>query len=139
MVKPEDQRNAEIMQARGPQPREAHGAGEGRAPWPNEVVGLHEPPYHPIGVDALSPLLLHVAFPATKSDIAQAIGDARIAVSQDHSRKVREILEILAPERFASSREVEEAVRRAWPQVAGLQGRGARHQKGDNLEGRRRA
>jgi hypothetical protein len=138
MTKPEDQHNAEIMQRRGYHPAEAEGHGGGREPYPNEIIGLNEPPYHPIGVDALSPILLHVEFPATKEEIARKIGDARIAVSQNETRRIADILAFLGPETFQTSKDVERAAENAWDQIADLQGRGGRHWQGDMTHHRRR-
>lgn len=91
-----------------------------------------------VGTDALSPLLVHVRFPATKEQIAAAIGDARVPMGQDRTRTVREILERLAPNAFASSRDVERALEQAWPQVADVAGRDGRQRQGDDLTGRPR-
>jgi hypothetical protein len=126
------------MQARGTRGGEPV-AAEGRPPRANEVVGAsQQPPYHPIGADALSPLLLRVAFPATKEEIVDAIGEARIAVSHDRTRSVAEVLDLLAPERYASSLDVERALETAWPEVSQAQGRGGRARQGDDLSGRPR-
>jgi len=138
MVQQGDKHESGIMQARGDVPREHVGVTHGRLPYPNEVIGRNEPPYHPIGTDALSPLLLHLEFPCTKQQIVDVIGHARIAVSHDATRSVAEIVEMLGPETFTSSREVELAVERVWDQVADLQGRGGRHWQADNLDGRPR-
>ena len=67
-----------------------------------------------VGVDALSPLLLRVQFPATKEEVIDAIGAARIPIDAQHTRTVREVLDRTAPATFLNSAEVEAAVARAW-------------------------
>lgn len=59
-------------------------------------------------------------------------------MSQDKTRSVAEIVEMLGPETFTSSREVELAIERVWDQVAPIEGRGGRHWQGDDLDGRPR-
>ena len=110
-----------------------------RAPYPGEVVGNKTPPFEVVGVDALSPILMHVEFPASREDIVEAIGEARIPVSRNRARSVREIMGFLTPDSFASNREVEESLKRVWDQVADnadLSDRGGRQRQDDRTERR---
>ena len=107
-----------------------------RDPYPGEIVGNKEPPFEVVGLDALSPLLTHVEFPATREQVIERIGAARVPVSRQRAKSVREILEQVAPTEFRSSRELEDSVMRVWDQVAEIGGRASRHRQNDNLEGR---
>ena len=137
MVHPQEDKNDALMQHRDQQPRhEQPERVRGRLPYEGEIVGNKEPPFEVRGMDALSPLLMHVDFPATKEQIVQAIGGARIAVDKTRTLSVREVLEKTAPNEFRSSTEVEHAVQRIWQQVLPHPDRGSRHWQGDNLNGR---
>lgn len=133
MVHPEEDKNRQLHQNR---PRPAGPATGAPLPYPGELVGKKEPPYDVTGVDALSPLLMHVEFPATRDEIQRAIGQAVIPIDRHRTRSVAEVLDHVGPDTFRSSREVEDAVNRYWDQIAERTGRGGRQQKGDNLGGR---
>ena len=135
MVHPQEDKNAEIMQRREP-PRHETGEFAGRRPYEGEIIGNKEPPFEVTGMDALSPLLMHVDFPATKEQLAQRIGGARIALDKTHTISVREVIERTAPNEFRSSTEVEHAVERIWRQLVPRGDRGGRHRQGDDLTGR---
>lgn len=129
MTQPRREVNDEIMQRREADPRETGPATSGRLPYPNEVIGRKEPPFDVTRVDALSPILMHIDFPATKEDIVAKIGQARIPVDQYHTETVAEILDRVAPNSFRSSTEVEAAVNALYERT--------RTQRGDDLSGRR--
>jgi transposase InsO family protein len=129
--------NDELMQRREPDRREERLAHEaGRLPYPGEVVGNKLPPYEVTGLDALSPLLVHVDFPASKEEIVARIGQARVPVSKDRTETVADILARTAPGTFRSSSEVERAVAQVWDQVFPHEDRGSRHFQRDNLSKR---
>lgn len=107
-----------------------------RAPYPGEIIGDKEPPFDVVGVDALSPILQHVDFPATREDIVAKIGEARIPVSRTKAKSVREVMDFVTPGNFASNREVEEAVKRVWDQVADIDDRGGHTRQGARTEKR---
>lgn len=120
MVQPPGERNAKIMQWREGEKRERGPATDAPLPYPNEIVGRKAPPYHGTGADALSPLLMHIAFPATREEIKQAIGQARIPVDRTRTERVDAILDRLGPETYRSSREVEDAVKRLAERTGGI-------------------
>ncbi|MEA3200513.1 MAG: hypothetical protein QOE90_1941 [Thermoplasmata archaeon] len=113
MVQPQEDRNREIMQRREPEPS----PGVGRPPYPNEVIGNEQPPYEVVGLDALSPILLHVPFPADAATVASTIGEARIALDARRTIRVADILPLLGPTEFATQAAFEDAVRHAWTRI----------------------
>jgi hypothetical protein len=129
MAQEQDDRNDKLMQRRKPDPQETGSATSGRLPFPNEIIGKKEPPFDVTGADAISPLLMHVDFPATKEEIASRIGHARVPVDRKRTETVREVLDRVAPETFRSSREVEDAINRIYERSG--------TQKGDDLGGRK--
>lgn len=136
MVQPQEDKNEAIMQRRVAQRKEGPPA-EHEAPWPGAVVGRPEPPYEVVGLDALSPLLRHVEFPATKEEVAQRIGQARVPISRERTMSVGEILDKVNPTAFRSSMEVEDAVKHAWDDIAPHpDARGGRHRQRDDTGGR---
>lgn len=138
MVQPEEDRNATLQQRRDLDHREERLAHEaGRLPHPGEVVGNKLPPYEVTGVDALSPLLVHVDFPATKEEVVARIGSARIAISKEQTLTVAEILALTGPTEFRSSAEVEAAVNQIWDRVYPHEDRGGHQRQRDNLSGRK--
>lgn len=108
----------------------------GRLPYPGEIVGRKEPPFQATGLDALTPLLVHVQFPVTKEELIQAIGQAQVPLDKTRTASVASIIEKTALVRFQSSQEVEQAVARVWDQIFPHQDRGGRHWQRDNLSGR---
>lgn len=138
MVRDPKDPNGPLMQFREGDHQE-QGKVAGRLPYEGEVIGNKVPPYEVTGVDALSPILMHVDFPASKEQIVQTIGQARVALDKTHTISVAELLERTTPERFDSSTEVEQAVERIWQQVMPHPdgGRGGHHRQGDDLTGRR--
>lgn len=136
MVQPKEYDNNTLMQRREP-PREPDESHAGRLPYPGEVIGHGAPPYEIIGLDALSPVLSKVDFPATKDALIQQLGEARIPVDQQRLISIRELLDKTTPETFASSREVETAIRRIWQQVVPHPDRGGRQVQNDNTSARR--
>lgn len=136
MVRDPKDPNGPIMQHREP-PSHEQGNAAGRMPYPGEIVGNKTPPYDVTGVDALTPLLMHVDFPATREQIVQAIGQARIALDKQRTISVAEVMEKSAPAEFRSSTEVEQAVQRVWKQIMPRPDpRGGHHRQGDDLTGR---
>lgn len=97
-----------------------------RAPYAGEVPGHQTPPYDIIGVQALSPMLTHVEFPASSDDILAALGDVRIPISQREVRTVREMLDLIGGGSYQSAAQFEDAVARNWDRIANVQGRGGR-------------
>lgn len=136
MVQPEEEKNRGIQQRREIDPRESGPAVSHPAPHPGELVGRKQPPYEVVGTDALSPLLMHVDFPATVDDVKNTIGQARIPISSTRTLSVSEVLDKVVPKDFRSSREVEDAVKRVWDQIAPHPDRGSHHAQRDNLWGR---
>ena len=134
---PDKDGNAVLGQARMDRLRDKDTGG--RLPYEGEVVGGPHPPYEITGLDALSPLLTHVEFPATKAGLIAQIGHARIAIDEQHTRRVAEVLEAVAPNEFPSSAEVEAAVKRAWDQIAHPpdHARGSQHWQRDDVNQRR--
>lgn len=113
---------------------------QGRAPYAGEVVGGRQhPPFEVKGLDALSPILAHVPFPARKADVLAAIGGARIAIDQVKTVSVADILSRVAPERFETSMDLEAAAQRIIREMQPHyeDGRGAHHRQTDNVSGRR--
>lgn len=103
----------------------------GRPPRANEVIG-HGGRFHQVtGMDALSPILAHVPFPASKGEIIAILGDARIAIDKVATMPVRAILDMTAPETFASQQDLERAIQHVWNRIQPHyeNGRGAHHQK----------
>lgn len=137
MVQPEEKDNATLMQRREPDAREARGAGTAPLPYPGEIVGRKAPPFEVTGADALSPLLMHVDFPATREEIIATIGQARIPVDAQHTMSVAEVLARTGPASFRSSTEVEHAVNRIWDDIRPHDDRGGHPWQADNLTGRK--
>lgn len=103
---PKPQQDNKLHQFRDSQSPEP--AGE--LPFRNEVVG--SPPFHAVGVDALSPLLASVRFPIEKRDLVARVGHARIPTSRNGTRLISELLERAVPRSFASAEDVVRAVER---------------------------
>lgn len=134
MVHPQDDKNATLQQGReGP-----HDTQAGRLPHPGEIVGRKEPPYQATGLDALSPLLSHVQFPASKEDVIATIGQARIPIDRFRTASVAELLEPLGPNEFPSSAELEQAFARSFREQGAGETRGGRQWQGDDVSGRPR-
>ena len=91
-----------------------------------------------MGLDALSPLLEHVTFPATKEDVIARIGDLQVPIDKESTSTVRTIVAQVTPESFQSSAALEDAVKARWDDIAMREGRGGRHRQSDNLEERPR-
>lgn len=136
MVHPQEDKNATLQQGREPQHEPERQAG--RLPYPGEIVGRKEPPYHATGLDALSPLLSHVRFPASKEDIIASIGQARIPIDKFRTASVAELLDPLGPNEFPSSAELEQAFARSFREQGAGETRGGRQRQGDNVGGRPR-
>lgn len=109
----------------------------GRLPHDGEIIGRKEPPYQATALDALTPLLVHVDFPATKAQLMETIGHAQVPIDRARTARVADILEKTAPTTFQSSAEVEAAVARIWDQVRPHEDRDGHHWQRDNLTGRR--
>lgn len=107
-----------------------------RAPYAGEIVGNKTPPFEVVGLDALSPVLTHVDFPATREEIVDAIGDVQIPIDKMRTKTVREMLADVGPTRFASSKILEDSLARAWDTIAEREGRGGRHWQNDNTPAR---
>lgn len=121
--------------------REGNGRQEaiegGRLPYENEVIGNKTPPFQVTGVDAISPLLMHVTFPATKEQIMELIGGAQIAVNKTKTMPLRDILDKTAPREFRNRGEVEQAINHVWGQILPHPDpRGSHHQQRDDFERR---
>lgn len=97
-----------------------------RLPHPGEIIGRKEPPFQATGLDALSPLLLDVRWPATKAEVIAQVGDAVIPIDQYRTRRAAEIIGLAGPESFRSSKELEDAINHVWHE------RGARETRGGN-------
>lgn len=135
MVQPREDKNDRIMQAREP-PREPT---LGRPPEPGEVMGHRGPPFEVVGLDALSPALLHVRFPATLDDVVQALGSVEVPIDKWRTASVAEILDLVALPRFESKAQLEDAVNRSWTRIRDALGhageRGGRNRQGDDVAG----
>lgn len=138
MVQPQEDRNHERMQRRmmgADEPAATHG----RLPDPNQVIGGHPaPPFEVVGLDALSPLLMHIAFPASKDEIVAAIGQARVPITRTRTMSVAEMLDRVMLFEFRGSSDVEAAIDQAWDRIVEPEGRGGRHHQGSNLMHRKR-
>ena len=137
MVQDPKDPNGPLMQYREGDRREQGELAGGRLPYEGEVIGNKLPPYEVTGLDALSPLLMHVDFPVTKERLAERIGGARVALDKTRTISVREVIDRTAPNEFRSSGEVEEAVKRIWQQLTARPDRGSHHRQDDNLTGRK--
>lgn len=136
---PEQEKNNVLGEPRAPERMDRKESG-GRLPYPGEVVGNKLPPYDVTGLDALSPLLNHVEFPATRAEIVERIGLARVAVDKTTTRTVAEILDLVAPNTFRSHLEVESAVKQVWDRIQphSGDGRGSHHGQRDDLTGQKK-
>lgn len=137
MVHPQEDKNATLQQGRGAQRDQPEGQA-GRLPYPGETVGRKEPPYQATGLDALSPLLSHVRFPASKEEIIATIGQARIPIDKLRTATVAELLDPVGPNEFPSSAELEQAFSRVFHEQGARETRGGRQWQGDNVTGRPR-
>ena len=80
-------------------------------PYGGEVIGgRRKPPFEVTGLDALSPILGSVRFPATKEDVIAAIGEAVIPIDKRRTMRVGELVERASPNDFRSSMEFERAI-----------------------------
>lgn len=101
----------------------------GPAPRPNEVIGHGRKGHAVRGLDALTPILAHVAFPASKTEVIEAIGQVRVPIDRVATKSVREIVEMTAPETFATSDDLTSAIAHVWDRIQPHyeDGRGAHH------------
>lgn len=128
---PAEEANALTMDARNVSAadRAAGHARYRRPPYPGERVGRSGIAHQVVGIDSISPLLSHVSFPATRKQILDTIGDARVALTRHRSASVRDVLTheaMTGANRFESRDSLERALRQSWEQIAGHEGRGTR-------------
>lgn len=103
-----------------------------REPYAGEIIGNKSPPFEVVGLDALSPVLTHVEFPATREEIVEHIGDVQIPIDKMRTKTAREMLADVGSTRFASGKILEDALARVWDTVAEREGRGGRHWQNDD-------
>ena len=136
MVHPQEDRNNVLGQAREGEHREQPGNQAGRAVHPGEIVGRKEPPFEVTGLDALSPLLTHIDFPATKDEIIAQIGEAQIPIDKWRTARAADLIEAAGADEFPSSRELEIAINRTFHEHPPGESRGGYHWQRDNVDGR---
>lgn len=132
MVQDPKHDNSTLMQRREAEDRRV----DAPLPYPGEIVGRKTPPFEVTGVDALSPLLMHVSFPASREEVIAAIGQALIPIDKQHTMSVADVLERTAPLTFRSSAEVEAAVKQIWQGIRPHDDRGGRHWQRDDTSAR---
>lgn len=139
MANPHEDRNNVLHEAREAEHREEPLYQTGRPVEPGEIVGRKEPPFEVTGLDALSPLLAHVEFPATKEEVLARVGAARFPIDRWRTASTASLIEATGAREFRSSRELEVALNRSFHEHPPTETRGGYHWQRDDVDGRRPA